>query len=202
MSNIDSAILKGLGDVPWETLARAYGNAHPTLIGSLTRWWLERAPGINWVLDGAPSYQENLGKADALLCDGNGPAGVVEVEGSEYKVKVRTIGSYFGTPRDELKGIHFGILVVYPIEPKGTGPSRRFPKPEDRSLLDLVSEITARHDGCQIIVVTVNKRYEPDLRGIRATRDYYMGAPSRIQGILFIAGREAGRQLYYSESGV
>ncbi len=197
------SVLHELEHASWATLAAIYGNAHPSIIGLLTKWWVDRDPGVNWVLDGAPSFAAgNRGRADAVFLDASGPAGVLEVEGSYYKETARKIGQYLSSPRKELRGIWFGILVLYTYVAEGQGPHRRFPEVEDPSVLTIAAGLTAKRRGIEIVVVTVDKRFEHGLSGIRATRDYYKGALSRVQGISFVDGSEKERAIYFREAGV
>jgi hypothetical protein len=200
METTDLTILQELSTVPWKILRSVYGNAHPTIIGLLIRWWVELAPKDNWVLDGAPDYKTgHAGRADAILGKGTGPVGVIEVEGGKYKEKADTIGYYFDALRKELYGIKFGVLVLYGYLPKGKDSNKRFPPVDTSSVLPAVAEITTKHPGKGIVVVTVDKTLETRLTDIRATRDYYSGVVSRCEGNLIASGEVAGRQIYYSD---
>ena len=136
-------------------------------------------------------------RADAVLCDRTGPVGVIEVEGGKYAEKVQTIGYYFDGLRPELNGIKFGILVLYVYMPKGKGLEKQFPPMDVPSVLNAAANITSKHPGKAIVVVTVEKALETGLTGIRATRGYYSGVVSRCEGILIASGEEGGRQVYY-----
>ena len=93
------SVLHELKQASWPTLASIYGSAHPTMIGLLTRWWVDCGRGRHWALDGAPSFAAgNRGRADAVFFNGSGAVGVLEVEGSYQTAAAQKIGRYFSTP--------------------------------------------------------------------------------------------------------
>lgn len=203
MSNRRIDLLEELRRVPWSTLARVYGNCHPTMIGLVTRWWLELSPDTHWVLDGAPSYAiGNRGRADAVLCDDHGPSGVLEVEASYQAETAKKVGKYLASRRKELAGMWFGILVLYSYEPEGSGAARHFPAVQDPALHTIVQKLTAQHPGNEILAVTIEKSFDSDTSGIRATRDYYKGALKFVRGISYVSGKERDRKAYYGTDGV
>ena len=83
--------------------------------------------------------------------------------------------------------------------PKGKGLEKQFPPMDVPSVLNAATDITSKHPGKGIVVVTVDKALETGLTGIRATRGYYSGIVSRCEGILIVSGEDVGRQVYYPD---
>ena len=101
----------------WDIITRMYGNSHSSIIGLLSSEWIKKSSDHS-VLDGAPSPFVGKGRkgqknADILLCKGDKPFIVVEVETlvSKYLEKIDSIVSYIGNTED-YDGISFGLLVM------------------------------------------------------------------------------------------
>jgi len=101
----------------WETLSRMYGLAHSSIIGFISTEWINQSAD-NSILDGAPSSITGKGRigqknADILLCKGNKPLIVVEVETTvnKYDDKINAMLSYLKN-RDNFSGIEFGLLFM------------------------------------------------------------------------------------------
>lgn len=201
MTREASSLLEDLAKVPWAALSKVYGNAHASMIGLITRWWIDLDQSAHWILDGAPAYQGNKGKADALFGDESGPVGVLEVEGNDYQAKAVTIRRYFESTRPELKGIWFGLLVLYSYDVTGAGAKRHFVSAEDTATLRLAADITKVCQGTELVVVTIGKLYHHEVGGIRATIDYFSGSADKVQAISFVSGKVKGQATYF-ERGV
>lgn len=186
-----------LGTVDWKVARQTFGSSHATWIGLLVKWWVDLNPESHWVLDGAPSFATGrAGQGDAILCDSNGPAGVLEVEGSVPIVKIRTIEQYFKKRRPELRSIWFGILLVYSYTPFGTGANRNYPPADDPSVLDAAREASARNPGCTIIVLFLDKTFARH-NGVRGISEYYSGTLTKVSGVLFTGGKEIQRSVLF-----
>lgn len=101
----------------WDIITSMYGNSHSSIIGFLSSEWIKKSSDHS-VLDGVPSPFVGKGRkgqknADILLCKGDKPFIVVEVETlvSKYLEKIDSIVSYIGNIED-YDGISFGLLVM------------------------------------------------------------------------------------------
>ncbi|SCN23649.1 hypothetical protein N3C_1405 [Clostridium sp. N3C] len=101
----------------WDIITRMYGNSHSSIIGLLSSEWIKKSSNHS-VLDGAPSPFVGKGrkgqkKADILLCKGDKPFIVVEVETivSKYLEKIDSIAAYMDNTKD-YAGVAFGLLVM------------------------------------------------------------------------------------------
>ena len=90
----------------WGIITRMYGNSHSSIIGLLSSEWIKRSSNHS-VLDGAPSPFVGKGRkgqknADILLCKGDKPFIVVEVETivSKYLEKIDSIAAYMENTKD------------------------------------------------------------------------------------------------------
>ena len=77
-------IEKFLNEFKWETLSRMYGLARSSVIGFISSERIKRS-SENSIIDGVPSAKTGGGRkgqrnADILLCKGDKPFVVVEVE--------------------------------------------------------------------------------------------------------------------------
>lgn len=98
----------------WGILNRMYGLAHGSIIGFVSTEWIAQS-GDNSVLDGAPSPITGKGRigqknADILLCQGNKPLIVVEVETTveKYDDEINTILIYL----ENISGVEFGLFIM------------------------------------------------------------------------------------------
>ena len=101
----------------WDIITRMYGNSHSSIIGLLSSEWIKKSSNHS-VLDGAPSPFVGKGRkgqknADILLCKGDKPFIVVEVETivSKYLEKIDSIAAYMDNTKD-YAGVAFGLLVM------------------------------------------------------------------------------------------
>lgn len=101
----------------WDIITRMYGNSHSSIIGLLSSEWIKKSSDHS-VLDGAPSPFVGKGRkgqknADILLCKGDKPFIVVEVETivSKYLEKIDSIAAYMENTKD-YDGFSFGLLVM------------------------------------------------------------------------------------------
>jgi len=101
----------------WNTLQRMNGCAHSSIIGFISTEWINQSED-NSILDGAPSSITGQGisgqkNADILLCKGDKPFIIVEVETvvDKYKEKIKSLQSYLHN-NDDFNGIEFGLLFM------------------------------------------------------------------------------------------
>ncbi len=101
----------------WNIVTKMYGNPHSSIIGFISSEWIKKSSDHS-VLDGAPSPFVGKGRkgqknADILLCKGDKPFIVVEVESyaPKYLEKIDSIVSYMENTKD-YEGINFGMLVM------------------------------------------------------------------------------------------
>lgn len=197
-------ILQELQKVRWHVAGKTFGNDHATLIGLLVDWWISLSPTTHTALEGGPSngYSRKgmRGQCDALFCNNELPAGVLEVEGSRCLYTARKIGYFFAARNPEFKSLQFGILVLYAYEPAGRGKDRNFPLVEYTETLQEVQSITKDSDKT-VAVVSIDKKYLPKRSGIRTLNEYYFGEPSKIRGILFRNGRQLEEINFWGKAG-
>jgi len=101
-----------------------YGSAHSSIIGFISTEWINLSKD-NSILDGAPSSitgkvdQTKRTKriADLLLCKGNKPRIVVEVESgvSKYTKKIESISDYLKNTND-FDGLQWGLMVMSNVD--------------------------------------------------------------------------------------
>ena len=101
----------------WGIITRMYGSSHSSVIGFLSSEWIKKSSDHS-VLDGAPSPFVGKGRkgqknADILLCKGDKPFIVVEVETTvvKYLEKIDSIAAYMDNTKD-YAGVAFGLLVM------------------------------------------------------------------------------------------
>jgi hypothetical protein len=115
---MDSLFIENIiKEFDWGIITKMYGSSHSSVIGFLSSEWIKKSSDHS-VLDGAPSPFVGKGRkgqknADILLCKGDKPFIVVEVETlvSKYLEKIDSIVSYIGNTED-YDGISFGLLVM------------------------------------------------------------------------------------------
>jgi hypothetical protein len=164
-------LLNNLAHVSWNTAIRTFGNCHSTLIGLMVNWWINRDPQKNWALDGAPTCG-NRKVCDAIFCEGVNAVGILEVQGvGERQVStVQKLGSYFVSEFEDLKTLEFAILLLYAYHPKRDGYKVFMPPAYDPAVFATVAEVSRAHSNKQIIAITLDKTYEPNVSGIRRRR--------------------------------
>ena len=101
----------------WYIITKMYGSSHSSVIGFLSSEWIKKSSDHS-VLDGAPSPFVGKGRkgqknADILLCKGDKPFIVVEVETTvvKYLEKIDSIAAYMDNTKD-YAGVAFGLLVM------------------------------------------------------------------------------------------
>jgi len=94
-----------------------YGNSHSSIIGFLSSQWISMSTDHS-VLDGAPSPIVGKGRkgqknADILLCKGDKPYIVVEIESvvTKYMGKIDSVAEYMENKKD-YDGLAFGLVVM------------------------------------------------------------------------------------------
>jgi hypothetical protein len=197
-----SQLLSSLNTAKWLTAAQTYGNDHSTLIGILIDWWISLDPQRHWALEGGPTngYRQRgiRGQCDALLCRDNDPVGVVEVEGSRYKLTARKIGNFFRAKYQDLQTLQFGVLLLYSYQAQGRGEARAYSSVASSDAIGEVKKITVAHQGKSVIIITLDKTYRKISSGIRSRNEYYRGDPSKIEGRLYTDGAEKHCILFYN----
>lgn len=153
----------------WNLLERAYGNPHNTTVGFLSTEWLNKR-STNSVFDGAPSPSVGEGRkgqhnADLILCQGEGPLIVVEVEtvATNYRNKLAVLYEYFDMP-DVYPGLEYGLLVMLNSRGARSGLLYRTDHEQFEELKNLARR---RPDG--LALVSVEKRNERQQLGLRDT---------------------------------
>ncbi|MEG6572114.1 hypothetical protein V6C21_06320 [[Clostridium] cellulosi] len=115
---MNSSIIENIiKEFNWYIITRMYGSSHSSVIGFLSSEWIKKSSDHS-VLDGAPSPFVGKGRkgqknADILLCKGDKPFIVVEVETivSKYLEKIDSIAAYMENTKD-YAGVAFGLLVM------------------------------------------------------------------------------------------
>jgi len=188
--------------VRWNTAFHTFGSNHNTLIGLLVDWWVSCEPHHE-VIEGAPSFalraEGGGGVGDAILVEQGLCKGVIEVEGGyvdaggreeplkKYFYAIDRIGKYFIPEDPDWKDLEFGIFLAYPTVSK----HMRMPLPINE-FVEKGKVVVRNHQGMQLVILTLDKRWEPQTRGIRARKndshDYYKGSPFRVTGVLIKDG--------------
>jgi hypothetical protein len=190
-------IFESLSRAQWEVASRTYGNSHSTLIGLLVDWWIRLSPDSHTVLDGPPSHgRRNAGQADAVLCCHEKPMGVLEVEGTDWLRKVKSIVNYSETERPDLKSIRFGVLLLYRTMAKGRGKKRQYHRIE-KPIFNSIERATREHPGRAIIAIELHKGFRRFPSGVRSISPYYFGTMDEVTGVLFTQGKEGGRVVLF-----
>ena len=185
--------LRSLKKVHWDTAVRTYGSNHSTLIGLLVDWWISLSAKHS-VLEGGPtngySRKGARGQCDALLCNGDNPIGVLEVEGTRHEFTVKKIGTFFKAKLPEFKTLSFGIVLFYAYWPVGSGQERTFSKAFDANAKEIVATVSKKHPKKAIIVISLDKKYQQKRKGVRRRTEYYKGQVNKIYGSVFMNGKE------------
>ena len=107
-------IVEILKTFKWDVLRFMFGCAHNSIIGFFSTMWINQSDH-NSILDGAPSpiigkSRTGQKNADILLCKGDKPCIVVEVETSvnKYQDKLKSVQDYL----KNISGLEFGLLVM------------------------------------------------------------------------------------------
>lgn len=198
------ALLEHLREVRWNVAARTFGNNHATLIGLVVDWWVSTAGAEHWAIEGGPgngyAARGARGQCDAMLCDGRGPAGVLEVEGYRYLLTARKLGSFFAAKYQELRSLRFGILILYTYTPVKRGLERRLPPAAHPPSVARLRAISKQYPDKALVLVTLDKEYILQHSGIRARSEYYFGEPSKIAGQVFVGGKRKATVTFYSRN--
>lgn len=195
-------LLDDLARVRWDIALRTFGNSHATLIGLLVEWWIADAPTERWALESGPAFGYRPrevgggGQCDAILGVGEASRGVVEVEGSRHAYTIEKIGKFFAAEHPDLASLDFGIFLAYAYGPVGKGPARTIPPLPAEGFLAAARAVTAQHPGKQVVVLTLDKAWEPQKVGPRARSEYYGGRPTRVRGWLVTGGQVPAARQY------
>jgi len=168
-------IEKILKDFRWSTLQMMYGSAHSSIIGFISNEWINLSED-NSTFDGAPSPITGKGRtgqnnADLLLCKGNKPLIVVEVESgvSKYSEKIESILDYFKNTKD-FDGLQWGLMVMSNVygAPK---KDMRYKHNWD----EIKKKVKAKNDAIALVSIEKSKAQLDDstLGRLRKRNDYY-----------------------------
>ena len=195
MEQSGSSLLKSLRTVDWVIAANTYGNNHATLIGLLVRWWINLDPATHRVLEGGPSHGRfkrgvGGGVCDALFCKDSEAVGVLEVEGTRIEATIDKIGSFFGSALSDLQMLKFAVVLLYASSPRGRDSKRDFQSWRNDTTFAAAKKISLQHPSKPLIVVTLEKKYERAVKGVRKRNDYYKGESTAVHGFLYEGGAE------------
>jgi len=172
----------------WDVLQSIYGCGHNSIIGFLTTMWIDQSKD-NSVLDGAPSpitggRRVGQKNADILLCKGDRPFVVVEVETSvaKYQDKLRSIQAYLHNNK-AYAGIELGMMVMTNLCKGDTKYKHSW---------NVIKE-EVRESQDNVALVSIEKRRVPlgqsVLDKLRSRNDYY---PWEIRKIDYWVHDESG----------
>lgn len=205
---MDDNILTSLAQARWQTASRTYGNSHATLIGLLVDWWVSGTPEHRWVLEGGPSFgyrpqaQKGNGQCDAVLGEGAVNKGIIEVEGTRHTWTIEKIGKFFAAEYPEFSSLTFAIFLAYAYGPAGKGKARTIPPLPLDEYVAQAKDVTAHHPGKSVVVLALDKAWEPQVKGSpRARSEYYWGRPSRLTGAYVVGGSEMERRVLMEWTG-
>lgn len=180
----------------WNTAFYTFGSDHNTLIGLVVDWWINSKPQ-RAAIEGAPWFalkSQGGGACDAILLHQGLCKGILEVEGGyvekgakeeplkKYFYAMDRLEKYFMPEDPDWKDLEFGIFFAYPT----AGNYMRSPLPAN-TFAEKGKINTGNHSGMQLIILTLDKRWDPQTKGIRARKndshDFYKGTPFRVTGI-------------------
>ncbi len=189
-------MLDELARVPWHTAARIYGNSHASLVGLIVHWWITAKPDTRWALDGGPAADR--GTCDALLCEGDHPIGVLEVQSVDvdqpdpFNAAVQRIDAFFRSNEEYFANLDFALLLLYPVR------ANQIEDPFDYARQQAVERLAWNHCHRRIVVVALCKRHE-QAGGVRCLNDYYKGRLTQVKGYLYREGRRKDQRLYFAQ---
>jgi len=194
-------LLNSLKNAQWIVAANTYGNNHATLIGLLVNWWITLAPKTHQVLESGPSFGhlKGGGFCDAIFCKDRDAVGILEVEGTRGKWAAEKIGKFFAAEYDSLKTLKFAILLLYACTPKGRGSKRVMPPARDKETCEEVARVSRKYAEKPIIVITLDKTYQRQTKGIRARREYYWSELRSVKGFLYEGGKETASCTFHND---
>ncbi len=181
----------------WNTAFHSFGSNHNTLIGFIVDWWINSKPQRE-AIEGAPWFasrsQGGDGACDAILLEQGLCKGILEVEGGyvengakeeplkKYDYAMNRLEKYFIPVDPDWKDLDFGIFFAYPT----SGNYMRSPLPAN-IFVDKGKTITKNHSGMQLVILALDKKWDPQTKGIRARKndshDFYKGTPFRVSGM-------------------
>lgn len=201
---ISENLLKDLEKVRWHIARNTYGSSHCTLIGLLVDWWISGNPQARYTLEGGPSFvprsrsEGGGGQCDAILVQDGTSRGVVEVEGGflsgareleRYLTTIDKIGKYFAAGYPDLQSLEFGIFLAYPTRKEYMVDSLPMEEFVRRGLA-----VTTEHSRKQLVILTLDKKWDPQRSGPRARGNiYYQASPYQITGALLKNGEVIAR---------
>ncbi|MEA3343699.1 MAG: hypothetical protein U9Q92_06030 [archaeon] len=155
----------------WNTLQRMYGCAHNSIIGFISTEWISQLD-CNSILDGAPSPITGNGRmdqknADIILCRGNKPFIIVEVETSvdKYPEKIKTLSDYLNKAK-YFDDVEFGLLFMSNLQ----NGERKYQHNWD----EIKEKIKEKNDS--IALISINKEKvslcDDTLSHLRKRNDY------------------------------
>jgi len=151
-----------------------YGSANSSIIGFIATEWINLSKD-NSILDGAPSPIIGNGRlgqrnADLLLCKGNRPLIVVEVESgvSKYTEKIKSILCYLKNTND-FDGLQWGLLVMSNVYGVPQNMCYKHNWDEIKTL------VKAENDAIALVSIEKSKAHldKSTLGRLRKRNDYY-----------------------------
>jgi hypothetical protein len=193
----------------WNTAFHTFGSNHNTLIGLMVDWWVN-SKAQREAIEGAPWFalksQGGDGACDAILFEQGVCKGILEVEGGyvekgakeeplkKYLYAMDRLEKYFLPNDPDWKDLEFGIFLAYPT----SGNYMRSSLPA-HTFAEKGATITKNHPGMQLILLTMDKRWDPQTKGVRARKndshDFYKGTPFRVSGVRIQDGEVKERQM-------
>jgi hypothetical protein len=160
----------------------------------MVEWWIAISPA-HTALEGPPSPGVgNANQGDAIFCRNDEAVGILEVEGTRPVEKVETIRNYFGSVKQCLKSISFGVLLAYSYQPSGI----LYRHANNATLIDAIKRLTTEHPTRSVILVAVDKSYGHFGTELRSS--YRAGTTDKAFGILFAEGQEKERLVYFDRT--
>jgi hypothetical protein len=181
-------LIDELSKVCWSTAFKTRGNDHATLIGLIVAWWVQNGSRY-YALESAPTVGElrNGSKdghaCDAILVQNNISKCLLEVEGTRYTETLWKMQKYFTSAQKDLETLMSGIFVGYATKASGRGEKREVTPLPWELWIKIANEISRNCDDKEIIIVGIEKKWEPTTKGPFARSPYYQCAPYQVWAV-------------------
>jgi hypothetical protein len=181
-------LIHELAKVRWSTAFRTRGNDHATLIGLIVDWWVQNGSGY-YALESAPTVGEMRNglkdghACDAILVQNNVSKYLLEVEGTRYTETLWKMKKYFTSAQKDLETLEVGIFVGYATKASGRGKKRQVtPLPEEH-WIKTAKEVSRNCDDKEIIIIGLEKEWEPTEVGPFSRSPYYQCSPYQVWAV-------------------